>query len=55
MTQPDNELSDVQRGELYARRKKQVWQVVLVMTISSCVGGAVLFYLLYLLLQKILP
>ena len=55
MTQPDPELTDVERNALYARRKKQVWQVVLVMTITSCIGSAIISYLLWLILQKILP
>ncbi len=55
MTQPENELTEMERAELYARRKKQVWQVVLVMVLTSCAGTTLLLFLLWLILQKTLP
>ncbi len=55
MTQPGQELPDVERQALLTQRKRQVWQVVLVMSITSCVGSAILIYLLWLLFQRITP
>ena len=55
MTQPDLETPGAEREELLAQRKRQVWLIVLVMTVSSCIGSAILIYLLWLLFRNLTP
>jgi plastocyanin domain-containing protein len=55
VTQPEQELPDVENQELLASRKRQVWQVVLVMTLSSCIGIVLFMLILWWVFQKIIP
>jgi hypothetical protein len=55
VTRPGQELTEAERAELFARRKKHVWKIVLVMTITSCAGTTLLLLLLWFILQKAYP
>jgi plastocyanin domain-containing protein len=55
VTQPEKELPDVKNQELLASRKRQVWQVVLVMTLSFCIGIVLFMLILWWVFQKISP
>ncbi len=48
-------MTEAERAELFARRKKHVWKIVLIMTITSCAGTTLLLFLLWFILQKMLP
>jgi len=53
--QPEQEPPDVESSELLARRKREIWQIVLVMTLTSCIGSILLILLLWWIYQKITP
>jgi len=55
VTQPEHESPDEESSELLARRKREVWQIVLVMTLTSCIGSILLIFLLWWIFQKITP
>jgi uncharacterized membrane protein YdcZ (DUF606 family) len=46
---------EARRDELIAHQRKQVWKIVGIMVVSFLVGTTILLFILWLVLEKLLP